>query len=185
MDASDLIDSSLPEQVPDPVAALLRRHASAAATVAEPETDDAAAGVETLLGFCVGGLYLACAFDEVLEVAEVPELYPLPHAPHWLRGVANLHGKSVPVTDLHALLDLEAQSSKRWLLLTGSADEPFGVLVESLPDTLVVDQGMRLSGGEAALNPRLRDHCVAVYHATDQIWILVELKHLLRVPEFL
>ena len=46
-------------------------------------------------------------FEDGSELTELPDLYRLPNAPGWVRGMANLHGVLIPVFDLAGYLGLD------------------------------------------------------------------------------
>jgi len=60
-----------------------------------------------ILPFCIGNNQFAVAFNNVVEVCRSPKITSLPLAPGWLRGVINLHGQIMSVTDLRGLFDLD------------------------------------------------------------------------------
>ncbi|WP_200331331.1 chemotaxis protein CheW [Thiocystis violacea] len=164
--------------IPDPVAALSgRRQFDAVRTAPQAVADG---GQEEVLGFTVGPFNLACALESVAEVAEVPVIFPIPHLPDCLVGTATLHGKILPVADLTALLGFPSTDGKRWLMVAGRSDEPLGVLVDGLPDTLMLNRNSRLSEGQAALHARLSDHVVAAYDDDGVLRIVVALESLLE-----
>lgn len=127
-----------PEALLPPTVALLRgfvfdepAQAPVPAAVAAP-----AAGVGTMLreGFRVGELRLAIRYEDGNELTEMPPVYPLPRAPSWFCGMANLHGTLVPVFDVAELFGVgHDRGAKRMLLVLGHGEEKAGLVIDGLP----------------------------------------------------
>jgi len=62
-----------------------------------------AGGLE-ILKFKIPGMRLCAPLANVVKVLPLMELQPAPGAPRYLRGLMNLHGRSIPVIDLAARL---------------------------------------------------------------------------------
>lgn len=121
-----------------PTAALLRGFVfdePAPALAATPAANDADSAVTLLReGFRIGSLRLAIRYEEGNELTDLPPVYPLPRAPSWFRGMANLHGTLVPVFDTAALFGAaHAPDAKPMLLVLGHGDEKAGLVIDGLP----------------------------------------------------
>lgn len=138
-----------------PTEALLRGFELAAAPAAptpenEPGGVPGAArasidGLQARQGFRVGTLNLMIRYADGSELTELPPLHRLPNAPHWLLGMANLHGMLVPVFDLARWLGIERPAAvKPMLLVLGHGADAAGVVIEGLPERL------RWSAGQIA-----------------------------------
>ena len=57
----------------------------------------------------IGSTNAGFALDAVREVVPMAELVPIPEAPRWVLGLLNVRGKSLPVVDVRARLEPEAQ----------------------------------------------------------------------------
>jgi chemotaxis signal transduction protein len=86
-------------------------------------------------GFYIGDLKLLVRLDATSEVLEIPSLFRLPGAPTGIKGLANRHGRVVPVMDLTVFFGLtQARATKGWLLVCGRGDEAVGLIIDSLPE---------------------------------------------------
>jgi purine-binding chemotaxis protein CheW len=65
-----------------------------------------ASSVPRFIVFEVAERQLAANLDDVLEIARYPKVTQLPRTPSWLRGVTQLRGQILSVTDLRDLLQL-------------------------------------------------------------------------------
>ena len=64
-------------------------------------------------GFQAGGLRLLVNLDATSEVIEMPPLFRLPGAPAGVKGLANRHGRVVPVLDLSVFFGTQHDYSAR------------------------------------------------------------------------
>ena len=136
------VQAARPGPLLEPTEALLRGfvfdepvQALAPALAAAPAANDADSDVTLLReGFRIGSLRLAIRYEEGNELTDMPPVYPLPRAPSWFRGMANLHGALVPVFDTAALFGaVHAPDARPMLLVLGHGDEKAGLVIDGLP----------------------------------------------------
>ena len=84
------------------------------------------------LGFLVGGVRLVSKLGEVGELLQMPRLTSLPAVKSWVRGIANVRGRLIPVIDLHEFLGLPTTlPMNQWrVLVIEDNDVAAGLLVE-------------------------------------------------------
>ena len=82
---------------------------SAAALPAQQETQEVWSGI----GFRIGENYYIAPMEQVAEVLPEPRFTQLPGVKSWVRGVANVRGRLLPVVDLCAFLGLGQVESHR------------------------------------------------------------------------
>jgi len=86
-------------------------------------------------GVQIGDLRLLVSLEATSEVVELPQTYRLPGAPAGVKGLANRHGRVVPVVDIPAIFGHPHEyGAKMWLLVHGHGDEAVGLVVDSLPE---------------------------------------------------
>jgi chemotaxis signal transduction protein len=118
-----------------------------------------------------GSWALAFPFDWARQIVDTFELSPVPKAPAWLLGAANVDGNILPVIDLNAYLSNSMPTSTRQqrLLIGGlsgaqsSADttgDAIAIAFEGLPQQLGYEPRALTYAG--ALPPRLRELCTGV-----------------------
>lgn len=78
------------------------------------------------------GQRFALEVNSLAEISELMSEYPVPHAPPFLRGVANIHGRAAAVLDLGLFLGLGSTDNGRTLLLLNSPDSSLALLVEQM-----------------------------------------------------
>jgi chemotaxis signal transduction protein len=121
-------------------------------------------------GFCIGDLRLLVNLEATSEVLEMPALFRLPGAPTGVKGLANRHGRVVPVVDLSILFGLKAElRSSSWLLVCGWGDEAVGLTIDSLPERKRFTHDDEI--GFSSINHPIVSYAKAVYRDGSDIWI--------------
>ncbi|HRO57940.1 MAG TPA: chemotaxis protein CheW [Burkholderiaceae bacterium] len=134
-------------------------------------------------GFRVGGLNLMIGYADGSELTELPPLYRLPHAPAWFAGMANLHGRLVPVFDLTRRFGLSASERARpMLLVLAHGADAAGVLIDGLPQRLSFDPA-RTTADEASVPSALRPYVSALHLVDSSLWLDVDVPALLDALE--
>ncbi|CAA0106248.1 Chemotaxis protein CheW [Zhongshania aliphaticivorans] len=65
------------------------------------------------VGFRVAGQHCVTAMDDIAEVLTEPAVTRLPGVKPWVRGVANVRGRLLPLVDLSAYLNQAAATEQR------------------------------------------------------------------------
>ena len=128
-------------------------------------------------GVVVGELKLLIGMDAASEVTEMPPLFRLPGAPSGVKGLANRHGRVVPVVDLPTLFGAVHESAANsWLLVYGHGDEAVGIIVDSLPDRkrFVPEDAIPI---EEIAHP-IALHARTAYRDGSEVWIDVDMEAL-------
>lgn len=103
---------------------------------------------EAHVHFRVGTEQYALPVENVLEVAELGLIAPVPGAPDSVLGVRNLHGQVLPVVDLAPLLGVKRRGGRSRLVIAEDAGRRGGLVVDD-----VVEVGELLSeSGETQLD---------------------------------
>ena len=74
----------------------------------------------------------------VNEIIVRPEVTPVPQAPIWAEGIANLRGRVLAVVDLRKRLNLPADGHATHALVLTLGSETVGMLVEGVSEVLRV-----------------------------------------------
>jgi twitching motility protein PilI len=138
------------------------------------------------VGFAVSGHRFVAPLGQVTEIMTVPSLTRLPRVKPWVRGVANVRGRLLPVADLAAFFGGRLSSSPRRLraLVVEAEDIYCGLLVDEV-------LGLKHFGTEALREPprELPEHFVAfvegAYVAADGEWTLFNAGKLVGDARFL
>jgi purine-binding chemotaxis protein CheW len=88
-------------------------------------------GVSVRVG--VAGEHYALPVEQVLEVADLGQIAPVPGSPPEIVGVGNLRGQVIPVIDLARMLGLSGGEPSR-VVVAESGDLLAGLLVDAVLD---------------------------------------------------
>ena len=138
------------------------------------------------LGFRVGGTSLVTSMEDIQEILEYPTLYRVPGAKPWLKGVANLHGRLLPVTDLRLLLSGEATTITRETRVIVVRDgELFAGLV--VDEVLALQQfpNEQRSADAPPAEPWLAEVIDGGFKAGEDHWALFRTDALVQRADFL
>jgi purine-binding chemotaxis protein CheW len=80
----------------------------------------------------IGGEHYAVPVDDVLEVAPLGELTPVPGAPPAVAGVLNLRGEVLAVVDLAVLVGVEPAGPHQRIVVAQGSSCRAGLAVESV-----------------------------------------------------
>ena len=95
----------------------------------------------TLCSFCLAGRLFGVDILDVKEVCEVIQISPIHHAPQSVLGYMNIRGQIHLVINLRTVFNFEpvARSpANRVIIFKSVVDEPFGVIVDSMDDVVMV-----------------------------------------------
>jgi len=124
-------------------------------------------------GFRAGGLKLLVPLDATSEVLEMPPLFRLPGAPAGIIGLANRHGRVVPVLDLSVLFEMSFDhAASPWLLVCGRGDDAVGLIIDSLPErkSFVRDNEI----GVAEIKHPIARYAKAAYRDGQDVWVDID-----------
>jgi purine-binding chemotaxis protein CheW len=100
---------------------LMRELDPGAATDLSDAATPAAAGERHVL-FRMGEAVYAAPITQLREVIRPPAVTPVPGAPDWLVGLANVRGDALSIVDLPTALGLEAAGGRKSVLVSQTAD---------------------------------------------------------------
>lgn len=105
------------------------------AEIVQEQSPSPSEGTE-LLTFRCGGRGFAIDIMSVREIRSWSEPTPLPHAPPYMRGMVNLRGSVLPVTDLAQRLGQEPtrDDPRNVIIVVQSGNRVHGLLVDAVSD---------------------------------------------------
>lgn len=111
---------------------LARRSRSGAGALSSPRENS-----ESLwsgIGFAVGEHHCVVPMGEVVEVLSEPPVTRLPGVKSWIKGVANVRGRLLPLMDLSAFLDSAAAGvhQHRRVMVLERGDIYIGLIVDDV-----------------------------------------------------
>jgi len=122
------------------------------------------------LGFQIGNFGLLIGARTTSELIDLLDMCPIPFTVAWLLGLINLRGNLVPIFDLHQLLNIEAKTSnKQMLLILGQGQEAGGIVIDALPVHLTFTSNDKLTS-LPPLPAVLASYVNQGYEKGEQIW---------------
>lgn len=111
---------------------LARRSRSADGEVVEPT--DSQEALWSGIGFSVGSQYCVVPMGEIVEVLSEPSATRLPGVKSWIKGVANVRGRLLPLVDLAQFLDnsLVLSAGPRRVLVLERGEIYTGLIVDEV-----------------------------------------------------
>ncbi len=137
------------------------------------------------LGFLVGGVRLVAKLGEVAELLQLPRLTTLPAVKPWVKGIANIRGKLVPIIDLHSYLSLPTTlPASQWrVLVVEDGDVVAGLIVEqSLGMQHFAEDSFE--SADAANLGGLDPYIAGAFRHGGRVFYEIELKAILRDDKF-
>ena len=138
------------------------------------------------IGFTLGGQHFLAAMGEVNEVLAVPRYTHVPGVKPWMKGIANVRGRLLPITDLLAYFNRrpELQEHRRRLIVIDQADIFAGLVVDDvlgMQHFPVADYGPDAPG----VIPELQPFVQGAFRRGDTFWAVFSLARLVEDPQFL
>ncbi len=137
------------------------------------------------VGFLVGGHYCVTAMDDIAEVLTEPAATRLPGVKNWVRGVANVRGRLLPLIDLTVFLGevRTTEQRQRRVLVVEQGDIYIGLIVDDVfgMQHFSVDSYSR---DTAASGYSLASYVQGSYLQNDRSWALFRPNQLINDSNF-
>ncbi len=106
------------------------------------EEDDEDTQKDKYLTFFIGNEEYGMGIRHVIEVIGMQKITPVPEMPGYLKGVINLRGQVIPVTDVRMRFGLEEKIyTERTCIIVVNVRESFvGLVVDSVSDVLDIPE---------------------------------------------
>ncbi|GAB3369368.1 chemotaxis protein CheW [Spongiibacter taiwanensis] len=153
-----------------------------AAELSLPSQRDNRASAWSGIGFRVGGQYCVAPMGDITEVLHEPLATRLPGVQSWVRGVANVRGRLLPLIDLSAFLGMAPCLRGRVLVL--ERDEIYtGLIVEEVLGMQHFDSSL-YADGEGPSDSALGKYLRGSYRQGDREWLVFRPNRLLNDRDF-
>jgi len=140
-----------------------------------------------LVTFSVGSEEYAIAIDMIKEVVVAPRIAPVPQAPSYICGVANVRGHVLAVLDLGIKFGLyKAESegslaSVAYVMVTKDDEYQIAVAVNKIPDTLMVSNSdIDKSGAMIKSSTQNQDYITGIVKVNNRMIIMIDIHQMIR-----
>lgn len=150
-------------------------------TMLVPVQDENAEAVDQILRFNTHGTQYAIDLNFVECVVPIMELQYVPGSPHYLAGLMNYHGKTLPVLDLGLWLGHDAMGSFNLdtpIIICGDTQHRIAFIVESVLSIEPVKPGAIQMQNAFAVN---QSPFKASLNLTTGLVLLLDVGHMLRI----
>lgn len=138
------------------------------------------------IGFTLDGQYFLAAMGEVSEVLAVPRYTHVPGVKPWMKGIANVRGRLLPIMDMLGYFNRSSslQEHRRRLLVIDQGDIFSGLVVDEI-------LGMQhfpvqdYSPEALHVHAELRPFVQGAFRREDKDWAIFSLARLVEDPQFL
>ncbi|HWP95105.1 MAG TPA: chemotaxis protein CheW [Gammaproteobacteria bacterium] len=151
-------------------------------------THEAAIHAEWIgVGFRMGDELLVAAREEVKEILTYPEaITRIPGAKGWLRGLANVRGQLLPVTDLAAFFGgpetVPGRATR--VLVVNHAEIPAGLIVDEVRGFRRFTDEERVEAGPTS-GSTIGPYLGGAFRRGDETWKILNLRQLVESQLFL
>lgn len=141
------------------------------------------------IGFMMGGKRYVAPIQEVAEVLDEPRYTRLPGVKSWIKGVANVRGRLVPIMDLMSFFDHASSTmsshQQNQLLIVSHNGISSGLIVEKVSGMQHFLEESYHNTPPASVPEKIKRFVSGSYRNNQDEWILFSLFKLAEDPEFL
>lgn len=138
------------------------------------------------VGFTLNGRNYVAPMDEVSEILQVPRYTQVPGVQTWVKGIANVRGRLMPVMDLMAFLNIpsQLQLKRRRLLAIERGELYSGLVVDEVLGMQHFPQDLFTDEAPPGYEP-VADYVKGGFDTEKGFWAWFSLYELARDPRFL
>ncbi|WP_130802379.1 chemotaxis protein CheW [Acinetobacter ihumii] len=138
------------------------------------------------IAFEMMGQYFVAPLGEVTEVIYPPKYTPVPNAQPWVKGLANIRGRLLSVSDLtHFVSGQRSQfSPSQKVLCISHNDHYVGLVVDQVLGIQHFNKRSFFSKSEE-LDQKLKAYCQGYFYQHNQHWHVFLFSQLLKNPHYM
>lgn len=155
--------------------------------------ETATAATKTTTGKHYGGKFLSFFLKqeeygiEILKVQEIIKLLPItrvPRTPESVKGVINLRGKIIPVSDLRTKFNMEAheETSETCIIVVQTAGLEIGVIVDKVSEVLDIADA-EIEDVPSFGTDVSTDYLLGIGNTNGRVRLLLDIDKILTVQE--
>lgn len=141
------------------------------------------------IGFKLGGCQYVSPIPEIAEILPVPKFTQVPGVKHWVKGVANVRGKLLPIMDLSGFVfetTSQQKARRKRVLIVDSGELYSGIIV----DEILGMQHFKKSHyseqvAHDVVDSAIMPYLAGQYSRDDSVWPVFSPLQLAEDPKFL
>ena len=138
------------------------------------------------IAFEMLGQYFVAPLGEVAEVIYPPKLTPVPNVQNWVKGLANIRGRLLSVSDLPCFITGQRSqfTPSQKVLCVSHNDHYVGLIVDQVLGIQHFNKkGFFSENKDLALN--IKPFCRGYFHQHNQKWNVFLFSQLLKDPQYM
>jgi purine-binding chemotaxis protein CheW len=135
--------------------------------------------MDTLIIFKIAEESIGLDIKKVREVTELPVTVPVPKAPDFLVGLANIRGEVVPIISLRRRLGISGDELCNLILVVEEENRIAGLRVDSLVGTKKIDEKSINKDSEILSTKKEKNFFLGVYDIEEKPILVLNLDKVL------
>lgn len=131
--------------------------------------------MDTLIVFKVADESVGLDIKKVREVTELSSYVPVPKAPDFLTGLANIRGEVVPVISLRKRFGLAGEELCDILVVVEEEDRIAGLRIDQLLGTKKIDERLINKHSELLSTKKEKDFFIGAYETEEKPILILNL----------
>lgn len=140
------------------------------------------------IGFTIAGLHFVAEMGSVSELLHLPKYTAVPGVKTWMRGVANVRGRLLPIMDLARFFELPhsvAKNRDKRVLVVEHGEALSGVIVDSVLGMQYFTSDSYTTDINSPLAATIAPYVKGAYVKSDVEWIVFDTATLTTDERFL
>lgn len=140
----------------------------------------------TGVGFVLAGQNFLAPIGEVAEILKVPKYTMIPGVAGWMRGLANVRGRLLPIMDLLMFLNRRGgQQGVRRRILVVDHEEVFSGLIVDEVLGMQHFPAAEFNASSAGVFPEIAPYVRGSFMRDGKVWYVLLMSRLIEDPRFL
>ncbi len=135
--------------------------------------------MDTLIIFKILDELIGLDIKKVREVTELPTVVPVPRAPGFLLGLANIRGEVIPIISLRRRLGLSGDEICNLSLVVEEDERIAGLRVDELVGTKKINEKNINKNSELLSTKKEKDFFLGVYETDEKPILILNLQKVL------
>ncbi|MCX7994915.1 MAG: chemotaxis protein CheW [candidate division WOR-3 bacterium] len=135
--------------------------------------------MDTLIIFKIADELIGIDIKMVREVTELPPSVPVPKAPDFVLGLANIRGEVVPIISLRLRLGVGGEEQSNMILVVEEGERIAGLRVDSLLGTKKIDERLINRNPELLSTRKEKDFFIGAYETEEKPVLILNLSRVL------
>lgn len=130
--------------------------------------------------FQVGKITYGVEIGDIREVVKTPRIAPIPQTPDYVIGAGNVRGNVLAMIDVEHRIEGSSGQPKEYVMVLNSTTTLIGLLVQKVPDTIMVKNKQISRSASVIQNLGREDkYITGLVKLDDKMIFLIDIKELI------